>query len=233
MENEIAKQENKEISTEINSAWGAVESLNSKDVIIPKIYLMQAISKLVKADVRKSGQWVDSIDESVLADKGEKLEVIIFDSKKRWVISTIDPKTGKLSFLRSEPLTEENAEAPYDDIDDEHGEIRRQLQYNYYCLLPSNLSKPYVLSMSKTATNTAKKINSMFTNLAEVNRPSASIVIALDAVSETKDSNEWWGISASQAREATAAELEKAYSWYLRCKNDAKVRVDDSEDGPF
>lgn len=212
--------------------WGASEQISQGDIIIPKIYLMQALSDLVEAERAKAGEWVDSIEETILAGRDDALEVIIFDSFKRWQIFSV--ADGKQTFAYSEDYTEDNCNAPYVDTDDEGKPIHRHLQYNFYCLLPSAIDEtPYVLSLSKTATNAAKRINTLFAKLSRINRPSASIVLSLTAEKESNDKGTWYGIGVSKERDTTAQELAVAYDWYVQVRNNAAIKVQDDENIPF
>lgn len=230
---EIAKKETFAVAVP-TSGWGAGEQIGQNDIIIPKIYLMQAISDLVEAEKAKAGDWVDSIEETILAEREEPLEVIIFDSFKNWNVLNVT-KDGKTEFDHVEPYDSKTCDYPFDGFDDEGNPIRRQLQYNFYCLLPDMIEEtPFVLSLSKTATTAAKRINTLFAKLTRTGKPSAAVVLALTSVKESNDKGTWYGISVGKSRETTAKEMAVAYDWYVQVRNSDKIKVheetaDDSE----
>lgn len=201
-----------------NGNWGAIESLETTDLLVPKIFHMQALSQFVMDGKANAGDFVDSLTGEVLAKKSEKLEIIIFGSYKTMVRSKKNLQ-DKFEYLETITITPENARewasAPFVD-----GDYKNSLQYNLYCLLPNKMNElPYVLSLGSTKTKTARKINTMIYKLAQINKPGAAIVFELTSVVEKNDSGQWFGLDATQGRFTTAEELIKAHAWHVKSKS--------------
>ena len=221
------------------ATWGAVEAIDAGDVIVPKIYHMQAMSKLVADGAAKPGDFCDSLTGKVLATKDKPLEVIIFGMFKSMVISKHDPFSNKYKLDRVVTITPENAlqfaSKPFLEETSE-GQFKNNLQYNFYCLIPGNTDLPYVLSLGSTKTKSAKKINTMLSKLSSAGKPGASIVFSLTSIPEKNDQGSWFGLQVDQGRNATSEEMQSAYNWYLKSKIQKFVAEDkdsdDDEDQP-
>lgn len=202
----------------LSANWGAIEELETTDLLVPKIFHMQAISKFVMDDKASAGDFVDSLTGEVLAKKAEKLEIIIFGSFKTMVRS----KKGlndKFEYHETITITPDNAKewasAPFIE-----GDYKNSLQYNLYCLLPSKMNElPYVLSLGSTKTKTARKINTMIYKLAQIGKPGAAIVFELTNVVEKNDDGQWFGLEVNQGRFTTPEELLKAHAWHVKSKS--------------
>lgn len=221
------------ISTE---NWGASEQVDAGDILIPKIFHQQAMSKLVAEGKARPGDFCDSLTGEVIGKKEEALEVIIFGSFKTMIISRFDPRSQKFELENVVRITPHNATQyaakPFQSEDEQGVLWRYNMQYNYYCLLPSNLTGlPYVLSLSSTKTKVAKRINTFFFKLR---KPSASVVIELLSVAEKNDRGAWFGLDVAQGRDTTEVEFATARDWYLKsqAQNIAGPGHDD-EDVPF
>ena len=82
---EVVKAKSNEVGEVMDYAFmGASDNVDNEDILIPKILLMQQMSDLVQDDKAKSGQYCDSVEGNLLADKGANLDMIVFDSIKLW-----------------------------------------------------------------------------------------------------------------------------------------------------
>lgn len=224
-----------QLSAEISDAnWGATERMDANDLLIPKIYHQQGLSKFVADGKARSGDFCDSLTGDILAKKDEKLEVIIFDLVKTMIISKQIPGTDKYKLEEIITITPENAVqwADHEFYEETpQGKMKYVLTYNYYCLLPSKINElPFVLSLSVTKVKIAKTIGTMMNKRKALGKPGASIVFELKSVQESNDSGTWFGLSVDQGRDSTAAELTAAYKWYTRSqKQKLVVEEEDSE----
>lgn len=206
----------------LDSEWGAVEGLETSDLLVPKIFHQQALSKFAQDGLARPGDFCDSVTGQVLAKKGEKLEIIIFGSFKTMVISKMDPKSLKFFYEETIAITPENAmemgaKPHVEEIGSET--FKNNLTYNLYCLIPSLAKElPYVLSLGSTKAKVARKINTILYKLKELKRPGASVVFELTSVEDSNDQGTWFNLEVSQGRDATAEELSRAHAWYLKSK---------------
>lgn len=211
--------------------WGAIEDMETSDLLVPKIFHQQAMSKLVAAGTARPGDFCDSLSGEVLAKKDDKLEVIIFGSFKQMVITKFDPFKKGYALEKIVTIQPENAKEwamkPLSEETDE-GMFKYNMQYNYYCLIPGRMDQlPYVLSLGSTKTKAAKKLNTIFYNMNQKKKPSAAIVFEVRSVEESNDRGKWFGVDIAQGRASTEEELFRAHAWYLKSKSQKFVVVEE------
>lgn len=221
-----------------SSDWGAIEGLETTDLLVPKIFHQQALSKFASDGVARPGDFCDSLTGEVLATKDKKLEVIIFGSFKTMVITLND----KLKEIVT--ITRENA-AYWDDkqrsVEEGVDKWEYNLYYNYYCLVPSKIKElPYVLSLGSTKTKVARKLNTMLYKLQQLKRPGASVVFELTSTSEKNDKGSWFGLEIAQGRNASDEELLRAHAWHVKSKSqkftvveEEMASANDEDDLPY
>jgi len=231
---ELAKT-NGNLPAAVNSAtWGAVEQMDGADLLVPKIYHMQAMSKFVADGNAKPGDFCDSLTGKVLATKDKPLEVIIFGMYKTMIVEKHDPYSNKFKLDKVVTITPDNtleyANKPFTEDTDE-GQVKNSLHYNFYCLIPGNTDLPYVLSLGSTKTKSAKKINTILSKVSNAGKPGASVVFNLSSVTEKNDRGSWFGLEVNQGRNSTPEEMQAAYNWYTKSKSQKFVAAEeDSED---
>jgi hypothetical protein len=215
----------------LSSNWGAVEGLDTNDLLVPKIYHMQAISKLVQDGAARPGEFCDSLTGEVLAKKDEKLQLIIFGSYKTMIVKSEMPG-GKWKLHKIVSITPQNASEwasrPFiEEID--HVQYQNNLTYNYLCLLPKKINElPYVLSLGSTKTKVAKKLNTMLSKLSQAKKPGASVVFDFTSTTEKNDQGSWAGLEVTQGRNATPEELVAAHAWYVKSKTQKFVASEEA-----
>lgn len=214
--------------------WGAIEGLETTDLLVPKIFHQQAMSKFVAEGKASPGDFCDSLTGEVITKKAEKLAVIIFGCFKEMVISKLDPSSNQFKLDRIVTVIPENARewASRPLLEEIDGvKYKNNLRYNYYCLLPNKLDEiPYVLSLGSTKTRAAKKLNTMLLKLSQLRKPSAAKIFELSSVVEKNEKGSWFGVEITEARNATAEELMRAHAWYVKSKSE-KFVVTEEEAG--
>jgi len=223
--------------------WGAVEAMDTTDLLVPKIFHQQAMSKFVADGLASPGDFCDSLTGTVLAKKADLLEVIVFGCYKSMVVSKFDDSANRWEFDRSVNITPENAKewAAKPMLMEENGwKWKNTMQYNFYCLLPKLIHElPFVLSLGSTKSRAAKKLNTMLYKLQALKRPGASVVFELKSVPEKNDKGSWFGLDITQGRAATTDELSVAHGWYMKSKTQKFVAAEEpanaavSEEVPF
>ena len=220
--------------------WGAAEDMASTDLVIAKIFHQQALSKYASDGKASAGDWCDSLTGEILAKKDKPLELIIFSSFKKLIISKLE--NGSYKWQSSEDVTPTNALLPWEEVLSNGDQIRRNMQYNYFCLIANKLDEmPYVISLQSTKIKAAKKLNTMFAKLARLGMPSAAYIFNFNSIKETGDKGSWFGVEISQGAATNAAQQEVAYEWYKKLKTSKVVIAeeeptaaeDDSDSIPF
>lgn len=219
------------LPAEMQSSWGAIEEMETTDLLVPKIYHQQAMSKFVADGQARPGDFCDSLTGEVLAKKEDKLEVIIFGAFKTMLISRWNDHANKFELDRLVTILPENArEMASKPLTEEINGVKYQnnLQYNFYCLLPSRVKElPYVLSLGSTKTKAAKKLNTMLYKLNTLKKPGASVVFELSSVPEKNDKGSWFGLEIKAGRATSAEELLRAHAWYLKSKSQKFVAAEE------
>jgi hypothetical protein len=234
-ETEVAiKQDNAPVAVSAEAAagnWGVIEDLETTDLLVPKIYHQQGLSKFVSDGKAKAGDFCDSLTGEVLGKREDPLEVIVFGSYKSMVVKKYDLMSNSFKLHEVITITPENAKAmaempPTEETDE--GKFQRSLQYNLYCLLPSRITElPFVLSLGSTKTKAARKINTMIFKLSQLKRPGASVVFELSSVQEKNEKGSWYGLEVNQGRDSTPEELMRAYAWHQKSKSQKFVVVEE------
>lgn len=225
MKQEIVKKEEAQAPALASGDWGVGTEVDTADLLIPKILLIQKMSKMVDQGAT-AGEFRDSLDQTLLG-KGE-VEVIIFST-----FSTLQIHENK-QWVSTEPYTPANALLPWaEDIDGK--KVERVRCYNFYCLTASgNSSLPYCFSLSKTSAKTAKRLLTVFAKMQAGGKVSASKVFKLKAIKSENDKGSWFAVDFEVGRDTTQAELERAHTWFNSIKKGgAKVHDTDEVESPI
>lgn len=220
----------------IDEAWGT-EGLDASDMLVPKLLLMQGLSKFVTDGDAQQGQVVDSLSKEVVggitnikAGTGDKVELVVFSTFKTWIeFEKID---DEYEFVKQFPMNASNVNLAQEEV--VNGiEVRRDRCLNFYVLLPSQIADgsalPYVISFRRTSMRAGKKISSMAQRLKALGRkPIAFKKVVLSVVPMQRDDKKWWSYEMEEGENSSQAELNEAHKWYQVLKS-ATVRVDDSD----
>lgn len=211
-------------STDMNSGgWGAIENLETTDLLVPKVLHQQALSKFVQEGKARPGDFCDSLTGDVLAKKDEALEVVIFGTFKTMLIESYDPVRDQYKYKETVTITPDNAREWASvglTADTPEGKLKYNLRYNYYCLLPAKLAElPYVLTLGSKKTRAAKKLNTMLYKLSQLKKPGAAVVFELRSTAEKNERGSWFGIDIGQGRNTESNELAIAHAWYLKSQS--------------
>lgn len=126
--------------------------LFKNDIVIPKIHLIQALSELRKQKKASEGDYVDSRSEQILlAEDAEQefLPIVVIKTFKRW--QDFKMVGDKKEFVKSQIMTSENANLPYQETI-EGEEITRRQVISCYVLLGDDaqkgIIKPYIIDFA-------------------------------------------------------------------------------------
>jgi hypothetical protein len=216
----------------IESGWGG-EGLHGSDLLVPKMLLMQGLSKLVADGAASPGQIRDSLTGDLFGGKTGKdvkpVEIIAFSSFRTWVI--FEKKNGKDEYVKTIPITPENEGLAITEV--VNGvEVRRDKCLNFYVLRPEDIKDgsafPYLISFRRTSGRAGKKLATFAAKLRVFKKPLASKVMMLSVESMENDKGKFFGLDISQGRDSTPEEIKEAFQWHEALKT-ATVRVDDSD----
>lgn len=242
------KQETKEVVTkseapsalaltdnELND-WGG-DSMSSKDVLIPKILVMQGLSDLVTEGKATMGEFRDSLTGELLGSITSPLKIIPFHVEKMWDFYLMSDE-DKFEWDRSEPLVENPALPGYNDNlewDGEEGgkKLKRVRRMNFFCIIPSQVEKgnalPYTISFKSTSYREGRKLFSqMFVRNRMAKLPPCAYNIDLAGMREKNDHGTFIVPQYSLGEKITNEEYALCKQWFALIKAGG-YKVDDSD----
>ena len=167
------KEENTQVSTNLNPPMAEDGSsyVNSNDTIIPRIHLMQGLSKLVEEEKAKTGEFVNSQNEEVICPRDTALRFTPVKFWKTWVKLEANPG-GKDKYIEEFPYTPTNCNLPREQV--EEGKLIKYMEtHNHLVLLNKDIEAyskalengdddailwPYLLSLKSTGLMASKSI---------------------------------------------------------------------------
>lgn len=212
-----------------NFDWGTNEA-RSNDIVIPRLQLMQGMSKRVTAGEAKLGDLIDSVTGEVLADKDKSLTVIPFHMEKFFVVQKQIKQGNKIKYEYDhiEKITAENENAAW-EYEHEGQIFKRVYTRNFYVLVPGKVL-PYVISYSSTSSKAGKELaTEMYTKNPMMKRAPAATKIALGCKIETNDDGTFGVKTIKVVGDSSREEIALAYKWFQTVRKE-ETKVDDSNE---
>jgi hypothetical protein len=217
--------------------------IDMKDLLIPKLLVAQATSKVVQNELATVGQLVNSVTGEVVADRGKEVEMLIISSKKSWFI--YDKVTGQPEFVEELPYTSENSHWEKErelDILDENNKIikklNRQVGLTFMLLDASKASDPSSLPFAMTCKMTqytaGRALINHIAQLAAIKKHPWVKSILVSTVKKSNDKNTWYVIN-TRSGNIVDPRTDSGAAIYANCKMwrdtvlSAKITVDDSD----
>lgn len=228
MSKEVAKKQTAEVSTELME-WGSGPDVSTKDLVVPKLLLMQGTSDLVKKKKAQYGDLVDSIDKQVLGGTDKAVEVVPFHVNKYYTIR--DKNTPKKDFIRRDVLNAESDNLPYFDIDPDGKEIIRERTYEVYCIQTGSeyvANLPLVVVLKASNEKTGKAVfTQMYIKNKNAKLSPAAVTFDITSREETRDDNSYMVYDVKPKRRATKEEEASCLTWF---KMVTQIKVDESDE---
>lgn len=212
-------------------AWG-VTALTAKDIVIPKILPMQAMSKKVTADEAKFGDLIDSLTNEVLGDTKNPIEFIPFFMEKVYVV--MEEKDNKFTFANQVPITAKNEDQEFEAVNPETGIKQKWYRtLNFYVLFPkqveANEAIPYLLSFRSTSARAGQKLaTTMFMKNLKAGKTPASTVMELSYSKKSNDKGTFGVLDVRELRASTPEQISEAFLWVKTIKS-GRTKVDHSD----
>ncbi len=247
--------ETKEVTVKQNAALANFneadfldDSVDTQDLLISKILLMQGVSQAVSDEKAFAGDFIDSVTLEKMGSGREKdyteIPIVPLTSNKTWVIyEVID---GNPDWKEEVPVTPENTNWAKEEVVD-GVMIRRDLSINFYVLREDQLDDPsaipYLISFRRTAFRTGRALATHFIRCQKANvmirerrargedlayvKPCATI-FNLGAKKTSNDTNTWWIPTLEAKGQLDDAYLPTCAAWLKTLKQGAHT-VDQSE----
>lgn len=249
MQTEVVKSSGKPgalaIPENLRGSWGT-SSFDREDIMIPKLLLMQGLSKLVAEGTVGQGEIVRSTTGKSLAKKGESVSFIPLATFKTWVV---EEKIGpKYEFRRTEPMTAANKDLPLEFVEGANS-WRRSRCLNFYVLLPQDIARevsalkaaasgelpdpedcllPCVLSFRRTSYPAGKILITHFAKADQFKVPPAVSVFKLSSDVVKNDLGTFQVLAVAPDRKTTIEELTVCKKWHDTLQT-ANIKIDESD----
>lgn len=221
--NDLTKAAGTEVATASLDAWGT-EAVETSDVVIPKILLMQKMSDAVDKDLAKEGDLIDSLTNEVLGSLKKPVEVIPFHREKLWFVSRME--NGKWVLDEIVDFNADNQNWRYNDTVGGI-EYKRELHMRYYVLRTDDLSLPYIVSFKSMSLASGKALyTQMYVKNRQAGKVPCAYTILLGGHKKENDKGKFCVLDFELGREATNEEVQTAFQWFQTVKDGAKVDDD-------
>jgi hypothetical protein len=204
--------------------------VQTSDLLIPKILLMQGQSKLVKDEKAKQGEIRDSLSGDLLGARDKAGEIIAFHSYKTWLI--FHKKDGVEKYVEQVPWTPENDKWAREEVAG-GVTIKRVRSLNFYVLIPSEVESgvffPKVIAFRSTSYTAGRKLETERAKLQMFGKPLALRVFNVTSVRAENEKGSFYVFDAAAGRQSSDKELEAAAMWKDLIRNSTSVRVDESD----
>ena len=229
MTKEVQKQESNAVANIDVDAFGG-GGLSGADVVIPKILVMQGLSKQVTEGHAKFGDLVDSLSSQVVGNAvNAPLEFIPFLMEKQWVVFT--KMNGIWKFNKFEPVTVANENKPWEEIIN-GVEYKNEKCFNFYSILPSDPSMPYVISFKATSQKTGRELaTQMYVKNKAAGKVPPAFVMNLKGDKVTNDKGTYVVLKTEINRESTMDEIQNCLTWFKTIQSGG-AKTDHSDVAP-
>ena len=226
----------------VDDVFGDIE-IDTADILIPKLLLMQSTSEYVAQEKAKLGDFVSSTTGEKLGSILEPIEIIPFYHVKSLDIINADENN---ELIRREPFTPENAALPWDDMEG-NVKIRRVKRLDFFCLVPKTLAKgsilPMVVSFRSTGYKAGQAILTAWLETRERNRIAKiegrltdiklpfhqSFVLSGQKL--TNEKKQTYAVPSVQGgKEVAEDHLRMCLDWIKTVKTSKNIKVDESKD---
>lgn len=242
MSTAVAKKENTELALAQDlGSWGE-SPVSVKDVVIPRMLVMNGTSELVTEGEAGFGEIRCSLTKKKLADLKNGVKIVPFAMKKCFIEYDADAEPKQ--YLRRVEMTPANENLPYNDkgLDNEGKEcnISRDYVMEFFCLLPEEIDRggelPYIITFRRTALRNGKKLaTQMFISNRGAGLPPPGLTVELFTKKESNDDNTWAVPDVRLDPEATSKtkpeHVASALKWF-KMINQVKVHEADEEATP-
>lgn len=222
-------------------------TVEASDLKIPKMLLMQAMSKYVNEDsVCKAGDLVNSVNAEVYGSVREKdfkpVKIVPIHMTKQWVIQEV-LEGGKLEFKEILPVTPTNTDWAW-TYEENGRNFKRTKCLNFWVMLEKDLGNPMALPHVLTFRSTSFKEGGVIANhfaLCSAAKQAKQFRVPMDRFFEIggkiekNDKGTFYKLSAKELGQTTEEMQLQCFNWYKQIQAAAKrgqsfdSKVDNSE----
>ena len=230
MNTEVAVNKTQAVAAPIG-AWGC-EDASAKDLVVPRLQLVQATSDICKNGGARPGEIVNGQTSQILAPKGAFLDLLPILTVGSWVVS--EPVVGaQPKFIRMEAVTPQNDSDNWKVESYENGKpVLKQKRLSVLVLSLASLDGfPFFIDFQKTNRKPGQILSTIIQENKFKNLPAPARVVSVSSALKTREQNSWFVYTVAVKRDATADELAACKRWYDIFASKAKDAVLQQEGG--
>lgn len=231
MKNEIVKKDPGAIAHVFKKTGGAL-TIDPKDILIPKILLMQGISDWVTNNKAKMGDMMDSVTEKSIGG---------FDTGINFV-PLYHYKTMKIyNASSSRPVLEREANWGPEVANLQWEEIRGGVKYknvaclNFYVMLEKDLEEPgatpYLLTFKSSSYKNGRKLINHFLKMDSAGHSPIALTFKLTSNKEKNDDGTFAVLNVEEVSRTSAENAQVLLRW-SDVVSKGSVRIDDRDEAP-
>lgn len=228
--------------------WGK-EVLDTSDILIPRVLLMQPMSELVTSDRVKVGDLLKSTTKEVLGNKENPFKFIPILSFKTWIL---EEKIGqRFEFRGIEEMNAGNKDDELEWKDATGNTFRRNRCINFYALLPEDIRTernaleaagrgelpdpddallPILISFQRTGYQAGKELITHFAKAQHFQIPPAVTTFQMRSVMEKNDKGTYYVPAVDKFGKTSVEDLAVCKKWYETLSK-SRVKVDEEGAG--
>jgi len=210
-----------------------MDDVSAQDITLPKMLLMQGLSKLVSSGEARMGEIRDSLTRDLLGGQcGKEMKPVSFIPVHLTMLWTVfEKRAGKDVWVGTEPMTAHNHDLPINEV--KNGiEIRRDRTMNVIALRPEDIKAgeafPYVISFRRYSFPAGKDLAAYGTKLKMTKKPLAYFTFQLESEKQENEKGVFFKYILKKERVSTPEEISEAKNWF-DIVSKVKVKVDDSD----
>jgi hypothetical protein len=239
MTTELATTPQNTTPTTTNFEGAGMEGIEKSDLVLPRVWLMQAISQFVSDERFKAGDIVNSLSEELINPDSPQgpIEIIPITQKKLWY-EFEDQSDGKQKlnkiFDSGSPEAIGLTAGPVEGT-----KLFYRACIQYYVVLASEPDGlPSQLNFMKTNYPTGKKLNTFLVQQNMLKQPAWGKAYQLKAKKTTNDHGTFFVWEFGGKRDATDEEKAAAQTWHsvlqtTKVAQEEKTSPSDDGDVPF
>lgn len=209
-------------------------TVEAKDLKIPKLLLMQAMSKFVNEDsVCKAGDLVNSINAEVYGSVREKdyksVKVVPIHMSKKWVVQEVLDGT-KLEYRETIPVTPSNTDWEW-NYEENGRTFKRTKCLDFWVMLENDLGNPMALPHVLTFRSTSFKEGGVIANhfaLCAAAKQAKQFRVPMDRFFEIggklekNDKGTFYKLTAKESGLVDKDGVLQCFNWYKQIQTAAK-----------
>lgn len=188
---------------------------DAKDVVIPRISLMQGLSEAVADGHANMGDIVNSVNYEKLGGKDSPVDIIPLKLFK--TVTESVQRDGSWEYVKTYQWDALSANLPLEDKDPEGNAIKRDRCLNVYCLVAKELEAgtafPYLLTFRRTSFMAGRKLSTHLSKAAFMKQYPWSHVLGLTCNLVKGDKGNYYVYDVVVKRRSTMPEQLAGAEW--------------------